>query len=520
MTIRSHRYPPPTATAAVASPAQDGPVGRSAARTTWLSWPLVVSVLAFVLVLAAAPSLSADPDTLWHLATGHWIVEHGRVPSTDPFSHTMNGSRWVAFEWLSEVILHVIRSTWGWAGLAVAAATSFAATLGYLTRFLMARLKPVYALLLVFLSAAMLYQHLLARPHVFGWVLLAVWSGTLVAAVEADRGPPWWALGLLALWANMHGSFTLGTLLGLVLATEAVLAAPAERRRTALVSWGGFAFLLPVAGLLTPTGWDGLIYPLQIMNMSTALDVIAEWQSPNFRSLQPLEIWLLVMVSVAATGRLRLPWTRLLLVLALLHQALAHQRDVSVLGLLSPLLIASALGRSAAAADPAEGHQAVALNAFFERGAAPARRSALAGATLLVAAVAAATVHAGGFAPSPAYAPEAALQAARNAGAHGPVLNAYAFGGYLIYEGVPVFIDGRADMYGDAFLARQMRALDLADDDELTGLLDEYRIGWTLLEPGTPATAQLDRLPGWRRVYADDIAVVHVHDPPAPTTTR
>ena len=33
-----------------------------------------------------------------------------------------------------------------------------------------------------------------------------------------------------------------------------------------------------------------------------------------------------------------------------------------------------------------------------------------------------------------------------------PVLNNYDFGGYLIFFGVKVFVDGRTDMYGDAFL--------------------------------------------------------------------
>jgi len=40
-------------------------------------------------------------------------------------------------------------------------------------------------------------------------------------------------------------------------------------------------------------------------------------------------------------------------------------------------------------------------------------------------------------------------------------------------------------------------------------LLDEYKIKTTLLAPSTPAVALLDRLPDWRRVYSDDVAVVH-----------
>jgi hypothetical protein len=33
---------------------------------------------------------------------------------------------------------------------------------------------------------------------------------------------------------------------------------------------------------------------------------------------------------------------------------------------------------------------------------------------------------------------------------------------------------------------------------------------WTLLNPDDGATRALDGMPGWRRVYADDWAVIHV----------
>jgi len=49
----------------------------------------------------------------------------------------------------------------------------------------------------------------------------------------------------------------------------------------------------------------------------------------------------------------------------------------------------------------------------------------------------------------------------------------------------------------------------LHDLPDFLKLLDEYRIGATLLSPSTPAVALLDRLPGWERVYADHVAVVH-----------
>jgi hypothetical protein len=64
-------------------------------------------------------------------------------------------------------------------------------------------------------------------------------------------------------------------------------------------------------------------------------------------------------------------------------------------------------------------------------------------------------------------------------------------------------------MYGNDFLAADIAA-EQGDAAMLVGLLDRYRIGWTLLRAGSPAVAALDRLPGWRRAYSDDQTVIDV----------
>ena len=89
-------------------------------------------------------------------------------------------------------------------------------------------------------------------------------------------------------------------------------------------------------------------------------------------------------------------------------------------------------------------------------------------------------------------------------------MNEYNFGGYLILQGIPVFIDSRAELYGTAFIVRYMRAISLQDIPDFLKLLDEQKIDATLLFPSTQAVGLLDRLPGWERVYSDKIAVIHV----------
>src|SRR5439155_10979319 len=54
--------------------------------------------------------------------------------------------------------------------------------------------------------------------------------------------------------------------------------------------------------------------------------------------------------------------------------------------------------------------------------------------------------------------PADALAAAERMGLAGPVLNSEGFGGYLIFRGVAPFIDGRAELYGNAFRDRYLAA--------------------------------------------------------------
>jgi hypothetical protein len=52
------------------------------------------------------------------------------------------------------------------------------------------------------------------------------------------------------------------------------------------------------------------------------------------------------------------------------------------------------------------------------------------------------------------------------------------------------------------------------DEDVLTALINRYAISWTLLSPQQGAVRAFDSLPGWHRVYADDVAVIHTRTRP------
>src|SRR6185436_2371606 len=155
-------------------------------------------------------------------------------------------------------------------------------------------------------------------------------------------------------------------------AVETVFETSPGARLNVARRWSLFIVLCIGASMLTPSGWHGLWYPIQVMRMET-LGWITEWQSPNFLTGNPLELWLLLLFGLALAGRLRLPWVRLVLLLGLTHLALRHARNIALVCFVSPLLIAAPLARCWYAA-PRLGADVVRLDRWFHALAGPSSR--------------------------------------------------------------------------------------------------------------------------------------------------
>lgn len=470
------------------------------------SLPLLVGLLAFGRLLAERMALLNDPDTYLHIAAGRWMLLHGALPLHDPFSHSMPGAAWVASEWLGEIALAFAYGQLGWSGVILLTAACAAAAAMLLTYFLLRQLEPLPALVAAVAAAALLEPHILARAHILALPCLVAWCGLLLAARDAERPPPFAALPIMVLWANLHGSFLFGLGLAGFLGGEAVLRPPAGRRRAEALRWGVFAAAALAAALVTPWGIAHILQPVRLTMMPTLNSTFAEWLSPDFSKSPALEMWMLGLLLIGFATGLRLPLTRLVLLLGLVHLTLQHARHGDLLAIVGPLAIAAPLGRRLAALTAAEPRSRLGL--VLAELAQPPALPAIAVALAVAAALAAPTALRPVVRGDDAVTPGAALQAAERLGITGPVFNSEGFGGYLIFRQVPTFIDGRIEMYGDAFLQRDYEA-ENGNEAVLSDLLSRYRISWTLLRPGEGAVLVMDHLPGWQRVYGDAHAVIH-----------
>jgi hypothetical protein len=482
--------------------------GPSQAASQQMSaWPPVIGLIVYAQLLFSGTKLLKDGDTYWHIAVGRYIIEHHAIPFHDPFSYTMTGTLWSSHEWLSEIALAFVYDAMGWRGVIMLTALCAAIAFAVLTRTLLRFLEPLYAIIVVI--AALPMSHVLARPHSLALPLLTLWVAGLVVARAQDRAPSPWMLPLMVLWANLHGGFTLGLVLAALFAGEALLTAARGTRPIVIRRWGTFGLLSLLASMATADGPSGFYFTAHVAGDGVAMRWVDEWQSLNFQSFQPMELWLFGALFGGLSLGIRLPWTRVAMLLILIHLGLAHARFVELVGILGPLIIAAPLGSELR-------RLALSASLGLRAGAASIPGSTTVMAGLALAALVVTSVSA--IDPlqraDDRATPAAALAAVKELHLSGNVFNAYQFGGFLIFHGIPLFIDSRSDMYGDDFLETFVNAT-LLEDQTLPALLERYDIGWTLFPPDGHVVGVLDHMAGWKRAYSDDTAVVHVRTTPA-----
>jgi hypothetical protein len=474
---------------------------EAAVRSTRGTLPLWVGAGIYALLLIAGNRLLNDPDTLWQITVGQWILDHHAVPYTDVYSFTMRGQPWISTQWLAQILYAKAYAIAGWNGPVVLAASAIALAFALFTRFLDRHLRE--STTLVFVTAALLLTlpHMLARPHALAFPILVAWIAGLIDAADRKAAPPVALVALIALWANLHGGFVFGLFFIAPAALDALVNAEAAARRPLALRWIGFAGLALLASWCTPYGWNALLASQKILSLGAALPLITEWKSADFSGVGPFEICLLLAIGFSLLHGLRLPPVRILMLLGLLHMALAQGRAAEILALAGPLVIAAPLARQMAANGLREADRPNAAPALLSR-ALP-----LVGLLLIAGTIGSVSVlH---YVPNTRGTPVAAVVELKKLNLT-RVLNDYDFGGYLIASGVATFIDGRTELYGEKFFVDHNAASGLMEPDNLFRLLKDYDIEATLLRTQSAATKLLDHMDGWQRVYSDDTATIHL----------
>jgi hypothetical protein len=354
---------------------------------------------------------------------------------------------------------------------------------------------PLIAIVAIGLS--LVTANLLARPHVLALPLAAAWGAGLIAARDRRRAPPLGLAALMTAWVNMHGGFIFGLMLIGPFALEAATEAPVGARLFAARAWAKFALVAVAAALINPYGIEAFLLPLRLMSVEN-LSRISEWRPQDFSHIGTMELALLTLLGLTLTRPFATPPIRAMLLIALVAMALQHSRHQVLLGIFAPMLLARPIAAAIGAESAGEEWRRVA-------------RIALPSTVAAVMATGVFRLMMPIQQTDGASAPISALSAVPLELRRKAVLNEYAFGGFLIFEHVRPFIDARVELYGDGMLNLYDK-LRSGDREAVEDALKRYDIAGTLFAPDNRIVATLDREPGWRRLYADATAVIHVRD--------
>jgi len=470
-----------------------------------------------LLAMLAEPSrtslVATDGDACMHWRVGEDMLRSGQIVRADTYSHTMPGAPVITKEWLAEILFATAGRLGGLYGLAVLGALVIATTFWLLHRRLLRDGNDLLVATLVTLLAAWAgVIHWLARPHVFTFLLVVLWNGAL-RRFEADGRAGRLAAALAALmlfWVNLHGAFLagfvilgaywLGAVVELIWPPETVFR-PAARRKVIVLTLAGLLAL--AVSLLNPNGWHLHQHNLRFMRSSYLTGLLFEHRPMDFHSPDALGflVWLAALVTaLAVRQRPRLPASAILLAASWTYLALYAVRNIPLMALLTVPLVASSLSACVGGRWREWSRRLGALNAASNGWP--------------VAALAA--VVAIGCVPRPTEMPPDRwpVHAVKFIREHpeqftGNMLNQHVWGGYLMWA-MPerkVFVDGRTDFYGEAFIRHFLDLTQLRPG--WREKLNASKAGWTLLTTDHPLTQALALLPEWRLAYSDPLATIY-----------
>jgi hypothetical protein len=485
-------------------PAMVPQVRRLSVARAVCSFPVILAALLVVLTVLTVRGRFSDPDMWWHLKTGEIIWNTHHIPTVDSFSFTTNNHAYVPHEWLSQLALYGAYHFGGYTGLMLSFCllASLLVVAGYtLCALYSGNLKVAFlGGLITWLFATI---GLSIRPQIIGYLFLV--CELLVIYLGRSRNSRWFfALPpMFAIWVNCHGSFFLGLIvLGATLACVFVELEwgllTSHRWKRDQRNTLSIAFVLSIAALfLNPIGLRQVTYPMEtLLNQTQQMKAVAEWQPPHFDDIRGVALLavagLILLVPLLRRSQLRLQ--ELLFLAFGFGLAIQHERMLFVFGILAAPILCRLLADCWDRYEPDRDRPFV---------------NAVVAAILLCVVV--------GFFPDRQQLasqveqgnPVKAVDFINRSGLSGNMLNQYVYGGYLIWAAPrhKVFVDGRGDVFEwTGVLEEYGKWVTLQTDPNI--LLNKYQIHFCLLSADAPMSHVLQLLPGWTKIYSDEMAVI------------
>jgi len=470
--------------------------------------------------------MNADGDLARHLTLGRYMLDTGKIPLQDLFSHTMTGEPLTPHEWLCQVFFALAERIFGFEGVIILCALVISTTIWLV--FKQARkethtlLPAVFVALLVLINSMV---HWLARPHIFTFLMLTLWMLTLDQLLEGKL-KRWWMLPILMLfWANLHGAFIAGfvtwLIYGVATAWDALLQKNTNEAHLSPKFWryyllGGFTSF--AVTLLNPSGFRLWKTSVGYLGENYLVNHTYEYMSPNFHEVTfwPFLLYIGLLIFVMGLSNKKPKSTILFNAIAWLLMGLYSARNIPLFAIVSASLLVSGLDDLIL--------QNVSRNKLVKSfhdldNRVKIIEKELRGffwpvISILIAIIGLAMgfmfdSEGKGYAFDSEVFPVDAVDWLEENPQEGEMFNYFTWGGYLLYRLWPeeqVFIDAQTDFYGEALTRQYMQVMN--EEDSWGNELDQYGVTWAILPPSEPAVHAIQSDLNWELVYKDKTAVI------------
>ena len=478
-------------------------------------------VVVMLMVFGIATITPTDTDMWWHLRAGDEMWRQGKILLKDTFSYTRTGAPWVNAFWLSDLGLYGLLKLGGFFAITLTLAL-IAVTLMSIIYIHMD--GNIYLRgLLILLAMIGIHPNWAARPQLLSFLLLAALDYFLDRHRLHKRQPLWVLVPIFALWANLHGGF----IWGILLLTATIIGEVLDNLLNNLprLNWKDIGSLIlwsVLAGLAVSINPNGiLLWRLPFDQIQVSLS-IAEWLSPDFHQFyaHPL-LWLLFLLifSLNYSG-LRMSFVDLFKGLGFIYLFFVAQRNMSPFVIILLPIIARHLDlaiRSFSKAPIIES-----IKNKISQGFSPKQFSQkfnFIANTTLVSLLTTVVLSNAYLVSTPQHMaqklPLDAVQWIKDNQPPGAIFNSYNWGGYLTWglRQYPVFIDGRADLYGNKIIDEWSEINN--GSAEGISILDIRRINLIFIEPTSPLLGRLSPQE-WKKTYSDSKISIYIRKSPLP----
>ena len=456
--------------------------------------------------------LSIDSDLGRHLTIGNYILDHRSIPTHDLFSHTLTDQSRPPYEWLSQIFFAISYRLLHLDGVILLTAIIIGITTLLIFQHSKHRSKsPLIALVITLISAAATSIHWLPRPHIFTFLLLAIWIDKLEQLRKEEKPSVYVFLLIMLFWANLHGGFVFG-----FLAWGAYLAGWLwdNRRAKANIQTGKSFFLTGIlslaASFITPDLWRN--WEAVLNNRSAfILSRTAETMPPDFfnPANSPYAILLVLVVIFALMNRRSLSASHVLLLGGLVLMSLLMARNIPLFAIAcTPILAEWISGKLSLST------RWVNLEKRFANLSTPNRWYVAPLITVIVAFGYFAYNQSNNktsFQFNPQVFPVQAVDWIESNQIEGRMFNDFNWGGYLLYRLWPqhqVFLDSQSDFYGEP-LMREYESISIARGN-WKDLFVKYQIMWAIIPFNSPLAKALATDSDWKSVYQDSVAIIFI----------